>query len=89
MMERPPIRRFLMLLTITTEHSPATDLGYLLHKHPENVRTVTFPFGDAHVFFPEASERRCTAAVIVEVDPIGLIRRRGRKDRSRSRSPAT
>jgi 3' terminal RNA ribose 2'-O-methyltransferase Hen1 len=79
MMERPPIRRFLMLLTITTEHSPATDLGYLLHKHPENVRTVTFPFGDAHVFFPEASERRCTAAVIVEVDPIGLIRRRGRK----------
>jgi 3' terminal RNA ribose 2'-O-methyltransferase Hen1 len=79
MMERPPIRRFLMLLTITTEHSPATDLGYLLHKHHENVRTVTFPFGDAHVFFPEASERRCTAAVIVEVDPIGLIRRRGRK----------
>lgn len=68
-----------MLLTITTEHSPATDLGYLLHKHPENVRTVTFPFGDAHVFFPEASERRCTAAVVVEVDPIGLIRRRGRK----------
>lgn len=68
-----------MLLTITTEHSPATDLGYLLHKHPENVRTVTFPFGDAHVFFPEASERRCTAAVAVEVDPIGLIRRRGRK----------
>jgi 3' terminal RNA ribose 2'-O-methyltransferase Hen1 len=68
-----------MLLTITTEHSPATDLGYLLHKHPENVRTVTFPFGDAHVFFPEASERRCTAAVLVEVDPIGLIRRRGRK----------
>ena len=68
-----------MLLTITTEHSPATDLGYLLHKHPENVRTVSFPFGDAHVFFPEASDGRCTAAVLVEVDPIGLIRRRGRK----------
>lgn len=68
-----------MLLTITTEHSPATDLGYLLHKHPDNVRTVSFPFGDAHVFFPEASDGRCTAAVLVEVDPIGLIRRRGRK----------
>ena len=23
-----------MLLTITTTHRPATDLGYLLHKHP-------------------------------------------------------
>jgi 3' terminal RNA ribose 2'-O-methyltransferase Hen1 len=68
-----------MLLTITTEHEPATDLGYLLHKHPDNVRTVPFPFGDAHVFFPEAAHERCTAAVLVEVDPIGLVRRRGRK----------
>ncbi|MGB8344576.1 MAG: hypothetical protein WCD86_06810 [Ktedonobacteraceae bacterium] len=23
-----------MLLTITTTYQPATDLGYLLHKHP-------------------------------------------------------
>ena len=23
-----------MLLTITTTHQPATDLGFLLHKHP-------------------------------------------------------
>lgn len=68
-----------MLLTISTEHAPATDLGFLLHKHPDNVRTVAFPFGDAHVFFPEAGDQRCTAAVLVEVDPIGLIRRRGRK----------
>lgn len=68
-----------MLLTISTTHAPATDLGYLLHKHPENVRTVSFPFGDAHVFFPEAGAQRCTAAVLVEVDPVGLVRRRGRK----------
>ena len=66
-----------MLLTITMTHRPATDLGYLLHKHPDNVRTVSFPFGDAHVFFPEGSEDRCTAALLVEVDPIGLVRRRG------------
>lgn len=79
MMDGHSIRRSPMLLTITTEHEPATDLGYLLHKHPENVRTVSFPFGDAHVFFPEAAGQRCTAAVLVEVDPIGLIRRRGRK----------
>ena len=55
------------------------ELGYLRRKHPDNVRTVAFPFGDAHVFFPEAEAGRCTAAVLVEVDPIGLIRRRGRK----------
>ena len=41
-----------MLQTISTDHAPATDLGCPLHKHPGNVRTVSFPFGDAHVFFP-------------------------------------
>ncbi len=70
-----------MLLTITTTHNPPTDLGFLLHKHPDNVRTVSFPFGDAHVFFPEAGDDRCTAALLVEVDPVGLVRngRKGRK----------
>ena len=72
-----------MLLTITTTHTPATDLGFLLHKHPDNVRTVSFPFGDAHVFFPEAGDDRCTAALLVEVDPVGLVRRRrGRQGRT-------
>jgi 3' terminal RNA ribose 2'-O-methyltransferase Hen1 len=66
-----------MLLTITTTHEPATDLGFLLHKHPDNVRTVPFPFGEAHVFFPEATDARCTAALLVEVDPVGLVRRNG------------
>ncbi len=64
-----------MLLTITTTHRPATDLGYLLHKHPDAVRTVDLAFGPAHVFFPEASDERCTAALLLEVDPVGLIRR--------------
>src|SRR5262249_51812541 len=35
------------------------------------------PFGTAHVFYPEASEERCTAALLVEVDPVGLVRRGG------------
>ena len=64
-----------MLLTITSSTPPATDLGYLLHKHPEGVRAVDLAFGSATVFFPEASEGRCTAALLVEVDPIGLVRR--------------
>ena len=71
-----------MLLSITTTHHPATDLGYLLHKHPDNVRTVSFPFGDGHVFFPEASDDRCTASLLVEIDPIGLVRRKGKSNDS-------
>ncbi len=66
-----------MLLTITTTHTPATDLGYLLHKHPDRVQAFALPFGAAHVFYPEATEARCTAALLVEVDPIGLVRGRG------------
>ena len=69
-----------MLLTISTTHPPATDLGYLLHKHPDRVHDVTLPFGQAHVLYPEASDETCTVALLVEVDPVGLVRdRRGPK----------
>jgi 3' terminal RNA ribose 2'-O-methyltransferase Hen1 len=68
-----------MLLTITSTTPPATDLGFLLHKNPSNVRSVDLAYGRAHVLYPEASEARCTAALLLEVDPIGLVRRgRGR-----------
>src|SRR5947209_19572885 len=66
-----------MLLTLTTTRRPATDLGFLLHKNPGTVRSVALGFGTAHVFYPEATEDRCTAALLVEVDPIALVR--GRK----------
>lgn len=68
-----------MLFTLTTTHHPATDLGYLLNKHPERTQTVELPFGAAHVFYPEVGPDRCTAALLVEVDPIELVRggRRG------------
>jgi 3' terminal RNA ribose 2'-O-methyltransferase Hen1 len=64
-----------MLLTITTTHAPATDLGYLLHKNPATLRSVDMWFGRAHVFYPEATDERCTAALLIDVDPIGLVRR--------------
>jgi 3' terminal RNA ribose 2'-O-methyltransferase Hen1 len=64
-----------MLLTLTLTRPPATDLGYLLHKHPERVQQFSLPFGAAHVFYPAASEERCTAALLLDVDPVGLIRR--------------
>ena len=64
-----------MLLTISTTHSPATDLGYLLHKHPARIQSFTLPFGQAHVFYPEAQPEKCTAALLLDVDSVGLIRR--------------
>jgi 3' terminal RNA ribose 2'-O-methyltransferase Hen1 len=67
-----------MLLTLTTTHEPATDLGYLLHKNPSRVQTEELSFGRAHVFYPEAEPSRCTVGVLLEVDPVGLVRgRRG------------
>lgn len=64
-----------MLLTVTTTHRPATDLGFLLHKHPDRVQTFSVPFGEVHVFYPEATEERCTAALLLDIDPVGLVRR--------------
>jgi 3' terminal RNA ribose 2'-O-methyltransferase Hen1 len=64
-----------VLLTVTTTHKPATDLGFLLHKHPDRVQTFSVPFGEAHVFYPEASEERCTAALVLDIDAVGLTRR--------------
>ena len=63
-----------MLLTITLTEPPATDLGFLLHKHPDRMQSFDVSAGQAHVFYPEASEQRCTAALLLEIDPIGLVR---------------
>lgn len=63
-----------MLLTITTTHRPATDLGHLLRKHPQKVHVFEQSYGRAQVFYPEAEEDRCTAALLLEIDPIGLVR---------------
>lgn len=64
------------LLTITLDHRPAADFGYLLHKNPASLHSLEFGFGAAHVFYPEVTEERCTVAVLVEVDPVGLVRNR-------------
>lgn len=67
-----------MLLTITSTHRPATDLGHLLHKSPYRAQTFPLSFGQAHVFYPETLAERCTAALLLDVDPVGLVRgRRG------------
>lgn len=74
-----------MLMTITNTTPPATDLGYLLHKNPVRLHTRDLPFGRAHVFYPKADDRECTAAILLEVDPVGLVR--GRSDLSGDSGP--
>jgi len=74
-----------MLLTITNTTLQATDLGYLLHKHPGKVQTFKLAFGNAHVFYPEVSSERCTACLLMDIDPVGLVRnRRGPSGEGRS-----
>lgn len=63
-------------LTITSTAQPATDLGYLLHKHPDRAQSFDISAGTAHVFYPEATPERCTVALLLEIDPIALVRGR-------------
>jgi 3' terminal RNA ribose 2'-O-methyltransferase Hen1 len=63
-----------MFLKITTTHKPATDLGWLLHKRPDKVQTFDIAGGQAHVFYPEATEERCSAVLVTDVDTVELVR---------------
>lgn len=74
-----------MLLTITLEHAQAGDLGYLLHKHPAKVQVFDLNFGRAHVFYSETQPARVTAALLLEIDTIHLIR--GNKNAVSESSP--
>ncbi|MBO9200619.1 MULTISPECIES: 3' terminal RNA ribose 2'-O-methyltransferase Hen1 [Niastella] len=64
-----------MLLTITSAHQPASDLSYLLHKHPDKVHEIEISSGVAHIFYPEVSETKCTVCLLLDIDPVGLVRR--------------
>ena len=66
-----------MLLTIASTQRPATDLGYLLHKAPGRFQSFDLSFGKAHVFYPETGEDRCTACLMLDVDPVGIVRGKG------------
>ena len=63
-----------VLLTISTTHQPASDVGFLLHKNPGRLQSFTLPFGRAGVFYPEAERDRCTVALLLAIDPVGLVR---------------
>ncbi|ANS78820.1 HEN1 C-terminal domain [Serinicoccus hydrothermalis] len=63
-----------MLLTLTSTAPQAPDLGFLLHKHPDRVQQVELPAARASIFYPEASPERCTVALLLDVDPVALVR---------------
>jgi 3' terminal RNA ribose 2'-O-methyltransferase Hen1 len=68
-----------MLVTITLTRPPgadwpATDLGYLLAKNPGKVQEFSHAFGRSQVFYPEAGDERCTAALLLEIDRFDLAR---------------
>src|SRR5262249_7215664 len=64
----------------STNHEPATDLGYLLHKHPDRVQTYELSFGRAHVFYAEAQSRGCSACLLLDVDTVGVVRGKGSEE---------
>lgn len=66
---------FLTVTTTGTPERPATDLGFLLHKHPDKAQAFSTSYGTAHVLYPEAGVDRCTAALLLEVDAVALVRR--------------
>jgi 3' terminal RNA ribose 2'-O-methyltransferase Hen1 len=66
---------FLTISTTGTPERPATDLGFLLHKHPDKAQAFSTSYGTAHVLYPEADEQHCTAALLLEVDAVALVRR--------------
>ncbi|MFI9154140.1 3' terminal RNA ribose 2'-O-methyltransferase Hen1 [Streptomyces sp. NPDC053367] len=66
---------FLTITTTGTTERPATDLGHLLHKHPDKAQAFSTSYGTAHVLYPEARPERCTAALLLEVDAVALVRR--------------
>lgn len=79
---------FLTISTTGTHERPATDLGFLLHKHPDKAQAFSTSHGTAHVLYPEASAERCTAALLLEVDPVALVRRAKNSGKGKGRGGA-
>ncbi len=69
-----------MILTIEFQHADARDLGYLLHKNPDRVQSVSLPFGTARIFYPVVEDDCCRIALLLDIDPLGLVKKLRRKD---------
>lgn len=69
-----------MLLTINTQYNPASDLGFIYGKHPSKLQSVEISSGKAHVFYPVLNQEACTLALLLEIDPVGLVRKENAQD---------
>ena len=63
-----------MLLTITAEGENAAALSFLMHKHPDKLQQVELSVGSAYIFYPEYGTEKVTAALLLDIDPIGMVR---------------
>ena len=63
-----------MLLTITAEGENAAALSFLMHKHPDKLQQVELSVGTASIFYPECRKEKVTAALLLDIDPIGMVR---------------
>lgn len=63
-----------MLLTITAEGENAAALSFLMHKHPDKLQQVELSVGTAYIFYPECKKEKVTAALLLDIDPIGMVR---------------
>jgi 3' terminal RNA ribose 2'-O-methyltransferase Hen1 len=66
-----------VLLTIRGAIS-GSDLGYLLHKNPARLHSFSLAFGQAHVIYPELGDSSSAASLLLDIDPVALVR--GRAD---------
>lgn len=64
--------------SVNKDKQPAADLSYLLHKHPDRFQSFELSFGTAHVFYPEVGDGITTAALLLDVDPVGMVRGKNR-----------
>jgi hypothetical protein len=80
-----------VLLTLSTSMPEPADLGFLLHKHPGRAQSFDVATGTVHVVWPEVTDVRSTVAVLLEVDPVALVRGRSgaATPASRCRSTST
>ena len=65
-----------MLLTITYDGTNTQDLGYLLHKNPYKFQKYELNIGTAFVFYPEVTDKRTTAALLLDIYPTELSKGR-------------
>ncbi|MEM7040884.1 MAG: 3' terminal RNA ribose 2'-O-methyltransferase Hen1, partial [Bacteroidota bacterium] len=65
-----------MLLTIKETGANAPTLSWLLHKHPGKAQTFDLKHGKAHVFYPENDAESVQVALLLDIDPVELVRGR-------------